>query len=312
MNAAERTVVTSVIKSKAAELGFDLCGIARARSLSERESVLRSWVEAGMNDKMAYLARDIDERINPAILFPGARSLIVTALNYFARPGQRKEDVPIMSRYTYGEDYHDIIIPKLESLLAYIQDLVPDTLGKPICDSAHLLEKAWAEEAGLGWQGRHSIVINKEIGSFFFIGILILNIDLDYDDPFKEDLCRNCTLCVDACPTAAINNNKTIDARKCISNLTIEKRGPIPREIIPNLGRRIYGCDLCQEVCPWNRKAIPNTIPEFAIPEEVAEMDPEDWKSLTKEKFIRLFRKSPLGRKKYEHLMENIRIALGE
>jgi len=310
MNTAEKTVITSVIKAKVSELGFDLCGIARVRSLREREPILKSWVEAGMNDKMDYLREGTDKRLNPAILFPGARSMVVTGLNYFAEPGQKKADVPIISRYTYGADYHDIIIPRLRTLLDHIKTVVPEAEGKPMCDSGPVHEKAWASEAGLGWQGRHSILINKEIGSFIFIGILILNIELDYNTPFTGELCGSCTLCVDACPTGAINDNRTIDTRKCISNLTIDKRGAIPPEIVPNMGRRIYGCDRCQEVCPWNKNAKPNKTPEFAIPGEVAEMDRNDWLSLTEEEFRKLFKKSPIGRKKFTQLKENIRIVL--
>jgi epoxyqueuosine reductase len=306
MSQAENKSLSLLIKDKARELGFDMCGIAKARNLAEREPVMREWLNAGMNDKMEYLGRNLEKRLNPELLFPGARSLVVTGLNYYSGKGQKKANAPILSRYAYGMNYHDVIIPKLDKLLLFIKGINPGTEGKALCDSAPLLEKAWAVESGLGWQGRHSIVINKEAGSFFFIGILILGIKLDYDKPFTGEYCGDCRICLESCPTAAINGNRTIDARKCIANLTIENRGPIPGEFIPLLERRIYGCDKCQEVCPWNKKAKPDTTPEFTIDEEVAEMSLEEWQSLSRERFDWLFKNSSVGRVKYEQFTRNI------
>jgi epoxyqueuosine reductase len=259
-----------------------------------------------MNDRMEYLGRNLEKRLDPEILFPGARSLVVTGLSYNSDYKQKYADAPVLSRYTYGLDYHEAIIPKLEKLLLYIQGVNPGTEGKAVSDSAPLLEKAWAVEAGLGWQGRHSVVINKETGSFFFIGVLILNIELDYDMPFLGEHCGNCRLCIDSCPTAAINGNGTINARRCIANLIIENRGPVPSEFIPMLGRRIYGCDRCQEVCPWNKNAKKDLTPEFKINPEVAGMTLEEWKSLSKDKFEQLFKNSAVARVKYEQFMRNI------
>lgn len=298
------------IKRKAFELGFNICGIAKSRTLKEYGPRLKKWVDAGMNDIMGYLARDIDKRLNPESLFPGAKSLVVTGLSYYSEKLQKDPEAPVLSRYNYGADYHEVINAKLEKLLAWIKTVKPETEGKIFVDSSSILEKPWAREAGLGWQGRHSILISKEIGSFFFIGILILNIDLVYDPPFTEEYCGECRLCMDECPTGAINDNRTINARKCIANVTIERRGPVPEELVPFLGRRIYGCDRCQEVCPWNKKVRPNKTPEFAINKEVAEMRLEDWKNLSKEQFSRLFGKTSLGRVKYEKLMGNIEAAL--
>lgn len=298
-----------LIKKKVIKLGFDLCGIAKARALAEREPVFMAWLEAGMNHKMEFLNREPEKRLNPAILYPGARSLVVTGMSYYSENQQKNKDVPVVTRYAYGIDYHDVITPRLEKLLAYVKTIVPEAEGKPYADSGPLHEKAWAMEAGLGWQGRHSVVINKEIGSFFLIGILILDIELDYDEPFKGELCGKCRVCIDSCPSGAINDNRTIDTRKCISNLTIENRGPIPDEIIPVLGGRIYGCDKCQEVCPWNKNVTPNSHPEFSLPEEIGDMSLKDWQCLTREKYNRLFKKSAIGRVKYETLMENIRVA---
>ena len=298
------------IKKKILELGFDIWGIAKSRSMDEYGPYLEKWVEAGMHDKMGYLSRDINKRLNPANLFPEAKSLIVTGLSYYSGTGQKDPLAPVLSRYTYGLDYHDVITDKLEKLLDWIRESVPGSEGRIVVDTASLLEKAWAREAGLGWQGRHSIMINKEIGSFFFIGILILDIELDYDIPYEKDYCGDCRICIDECPTGAINGNHTIDARKCISNLTIENRGPIPEAIVPLLGRRVYGCDRCQEVCPWNKKAVQNKTPEFKINEEIAGMSLSDWKKLTWERFDRLFSSTSMRRIKYEKFMENIEAAI--
>jgi epoxyqueuosine reductase len=298
--------VSEMIKQKASELGFDICGIAPSRPLKEREKILSDWCFSGMNAGMSYLSRDIYKRLDPQFLVPDAKSLIVTGLGYYTDKMQSEPGVPIISRYAYGLSYQDVIKRKLHKLLAFIKSIKPETEGRPFSDSAPLLEKAWASEAGLGWQGKHSIVINKKIGSFFFIGALIINIELDYDEPQKMDYCGKCRLCIDQCPTGAINEDKTIDARKCIANLTIENRGPIPDDIIPKIGRRVYGCDICQEVCPWNKNAKSHNTPEFELSEEIQKMSADDWLNLTREKFDRLFKDSPLERSKYEPFMRNI------
>lgn len=297
---------TMLIKEKALELGFDFCGIAMSRSLKERESALNNWCSEGMNAGMSYLSKDIEKRINPEYLVPGAKSLVVTGLSYYTEKKQREPGVPIISRYAFGESYHSVINRKLEKLLSFIKTVNPETQGRAFVDSAPLLEKAWAVEAGLGWQGRHSVVINRVIGSFFFIGTLILNIELDYDKPVTEDYCGNCRSCIDLCPTGAINENHTIDARKCIANLTIENRGPVPEEIIPKTGGRVYGCDRCQEVCPWNKDAKPHRTQEFVLPEEIEMMTKEDWINLSRDNFKRLFRGSAIERRKYDPFMRNV------
>jgi len=259
-----------------------------------------------MHDEMDFLVRNIEKRLNPLLLVPGARSVIVTGMNYYSENSQQKEGVPVISRYSYGKDYHDVIKPRLKEMLDYIKAKMPSVKGRIFCDSAPVHEKAWAVEAGLGWQGRHSVVINPEIGSFFFIGIIIVDTELDYDQPFRNDLCGNCTLCIDECPTGAINNNRTIDARKCIANLTIENKTTVPSEYITKLGKRVYGCDRCQEVCPWNKIAKECRIREFRLADEIAEMDLSDWMELTEEKYSQLFAGSAIYRKRYKQFKENI------
>jgi len=295
-----------LIKDKAHELGFDLCGIAQSRPLKEREAILKNWCSEGMNSDMAYLQRDIEKRSNPEFLVPGAKSLIVTGLSYYSDKRQKEPGVPVLSRYAFGESYHTVIKRKLEKLMSFIKIISPEIQGRSYVDSAPLLEKAWAVEAGLGWQGRHSIVINRKIGSFFFIGTLILDIELEYDKPYNEDYCGNCRACIELCPTGAINDNHTIDARKCIANLTIENRGPIPEEILQKIEGRVYGCDRCQEVCPWNKDAKPNIIPEFDLPAEIEMMTKEDWLNLSRDQFKRLFKGTPIERRKYEPFMKNV------
>jgi len=295
-----------LIKERSASIGFELTGIAKARALSEYADHLKSWVSEGMHDKMNYLSRDTEKRADPSSLFPGVRSMIVTGLNYYTEIKQKHQGVPLISRYAYGRIYQDVIREKLEILLEYIKTIEPSVEGRIYVDTFPVLEKPWAVEAGLGWQGRHSIVINRNAGSFFFIGILALNIDLEYDKPYQENHCGGCRLCIEHCPTAAINSNGTIDARKCISNLTIENRAPLSDEIIPLIGGRVYACDKCQEVCPWNNHAKPHAHSEFNIREEVAAMKREDWTGLTEEKFNELFAGTPIERVKYPRFRSNI------
>lgn len=312
MTASVETTTSILIKEYAAEVGFDLCGFAPARSLDEYREILTKWAVFGMNGDMAYLGQNLDKRIDPRILFPGARSLIVTGLNYYSEKKQGGMGVPVISRYAYGENYHSVIKEKLNKILDYIKSIHPAVSGRSFVDSAPLLEKAWGKEAGLGWQGKHSILINKNIGSFFFLGILIINLDLDYDQPAKEDCCGSCSLCIDACPTGAINDNRTIDSRKCISYQTLESKTLIPDDITEKLEGRTFGCDRCQEVCPWNKTLKHHKTPEFELPAEVAQMTAEEWKNLTRKDFKRLFKESAIIRRSYCRFMDNIEAALSK
>jgi epoxyqueuosine reductase len=309
MTPMDKTALTRLVKGKALELGLDICGVARPRILDKNKSVLMEWCEAGMNDKMDYLARNTEKRADPGKHMPEVRSIVVTGMSYNSTNKQKVAGVPIISRYAYGKRYQDVITKKLNNLLIFIVSQDNETEGKVFVDSGPLFEKPWAVEAGLGWQGKHSIIINKEIGSFFFIGVLMLNIDLDYDKP-DIDHCGTCRICIDRCPTGAINENRTINARKCISNLTIENRDPVAEELGPEFEKRVFGCDICQEACPWNRKAPIKNHPEYNIPGEVANMTPNEWLSLTEEQFHRLFKESALSRVKYPNLRHNIRVVM--
>ena len=306
MHETESVNLSQFIKNKAAALGFDLCGIAGAKRLNKAESALFKWYNKGMSDRMHYLVRDVAKRANPQILYPDAKSVIVTGLNYFTHNRQKAIDAPLISMYALGKDYHNVIISKLNELLADIKMVAPHAEGKACCDHSPVMEKMWAVEAGIGWQGKHSLIINENIGSFFFIGILLLNIELGYDKPLAGNKCKNCNACIDNCPTGAINNDKTIDARKCIANLTINTKAPLPEHLVSLMGKRVYSCDVCQEVCPWNKKADEHKIPEFTISANLANMNRNDWLNIDEKQFDKLFSGSPIERLKFDRFKKNI------
>lgn len=308
MTTSAGKTLSVLIKEKAHDLGFDLSGIAPSKILKEHEPIIKNWCSSGMNGEMNYLGQNLEKRINPALLFPGAKSVIVTGLNYYTDKKQSGDDIPIISRYAFGINYHDVIKRKLNKILDYIKNIRPDAEGKSFIDSAPILEKAWAREAGLGWRGRHSILINNKIGSFFFLGVIVLDIDLDYDETFSEDHCGTCRLCIDSCPTGAINENRTIDVRKCIAYLTIESKAPVPADLIGKMEGRVFGCDKCQEVCPWNKNAKPHKNPEFELSEEVERMNSDEWLNLSREQFHRLFKRSVIERRTYDRFMRNVTI----
>jgi epoxyqueuosine reductase len=301
---------SALIKEYAAEIGFDLCGITQARLLEEHRAALTQWAFEGMNGDMAYLGQNIEKRLDPRILVPDAKSLIVTGLNYYTEKKQGGSGVPVISRYAYGLNYHDVIKKKLHKLLDFIKTIHPEAQGRSFVDSAPILEKAWGMEAGLGWPGKHSVLINKQIGSFFFLGIIVINTEFDYDQPSNEDHCGKCTLCIDSCPTGAINNNRTIDSRRCIAFQTLESRTSIPDDIVVKLEGKIFGCDKCQEICPWNKGSKQHKTPEFDLPSEVQLMTTENWKNLTRKDYKRLFKGSAIGRRSYCRFMDNIEAAL--
>lgn len=306
METPDRKTLSVLIRGKAHELGFDLAGIAPSAVLTDHREVLRQWCEDGMNAEMNFLSREIDKRVDPDILFPGTKSVIVAGLNYYSESKPGDNGIPVISRYAYGKDYHEVIKTKLDNLIQYMAEIIPGVSARSFVDSAPILEKAWAVRAGLGWQGRHSIVINRNIGSFFFLGIILTDALLSYDDPSVENLCGNCRLCMEACPVGAINDNNTIDSRRCIAYLTIESKTPVDDSVTGKFGGRVFGCDICQEACPWNRKACQNNVKEFTLSPELQNMTLEEWLNLSPEKFRRLFRYSAVKRKKYDVFIKNV------
>jgi epoxyqueuosine reductase len=307
MNQPADIVLSRKIKDFAYSLGFDLIGIAPSRQLSEHKERIEKWLSAGMNADMGFLSRETEKRCNPAMLVEGAKSVIVAGINYYPAEQQGGNGIPVISKYAYGKDYHSVVGERLKKLLDFIITLIPAVQGKVYADSATVLEKAWAREAGLGWIGKNSILINREKGSYIFLGELILDIELQYDKPFSDDLCGKCNKCLEACPTNAINNDKTIDARKCISWLTVENKNPVPEEFRSMMDNRIFGCDICQDVCPWNINAKPHNNPEFELSDRVKNLSGAEWISLSQDDFNLFFNKSSIKRATYSRLINNIR-----
>lgn len=290
------------IKEKAYALGFDACGITRAHDSGEASYVMQ-WLEHGYAGEMTYLHNHFDKRINPTVLVDGAKSIISVALNYYPQHLQ-SASAPQFAYYAYGKDYHDVVKNKLRELLAFIQTLNPNVQGRAFCDSAPVLERYWAEQAGLGFIGKNGLLIIPRRGSYFFLGELIVDIPLSYDYPLGLS-CGTCNACLDACPTQAIVSPSYLDARKCLSYQTIEKRGTLDEEVIPHLSSRVYGCDQCQIVCPWNRFAKPHTTPEFVPSAQFLALDWHTLRAMTREKFNAMFKHSAVKRTKYEGLMRN-------
>jgi epoxyqueuosine reductase len=294
------------IKEFAFSTGFDLIGIAPVRELNNHKEIISKWVAAGMNADMNYLSRDLEKRTDPSLLFPGARSVIVAGINYYPDEKQGGNGIPVISKYAYGKDYHTVLGEKFKILLDFIISCKPAATGKICIDSSSILEKAWANEAGLGSIGRNSLLINKRMGSFIFLGAILVDIELEFDNPSEEDLCTNCRRCIDACPTKAINANKTIDARKCIAWVTIENKNEIPECFEDKMNDRIFGCDICQDICPWNINAKPHNNTDFKLAEKIKKMSRKEWQALSAEDFSLLFQESPLLRAGYRRFKRNI------
>ncbi len=294
-----------LIKEKARELGFDDCGFTRAEKLNEDAKYLNKWLDNKMHGEMHYMENHYDMRIDASKLEEGAKTVIVLLKNYFPKENQIKE-APIISRYAYGEDYHFVLKDKMKELFQYIKsDIYPSLEGRFFVDSAPLLERAYAVKAGLGWVGKNSNLIHKRLGSYVFISELVVNIELPYGEKVNE-ACGGCSRCIEACPTGAIVSPKVIDSNKCISYLTIENKGEIPEEFKGKMDNRIYGCDICQEACPWTWKSRPHNEERFYPNPELLNMTMEDWKSLAPKKFSQLFKKSPIKRTKFSGLKRNI------
>ncbi len=293
------------IKQTARELGFSYCGISKAEFLEEEAPKLEAWLSKGMHGKMHYMENHFDKRLDPRLLVPGAKSVISLMFNYYT-PKQQKEDTPKVSTYAYGEDYHFVIKEKLFSLLGKIKEEVGEINGRAFVDSAPVLDRAWAKKSGLGWIGKNTNLIHKGAGSFFFIAELIVDLPLQPDGPIK-DYCGTCTACMDACPTEAIPEPYVVDGSKCISYLTIELKDQVPPEFKNKMDDWAFGCDICQDVCPWNRFSTPHKEPRFSPSEDFLGMSRKDWIEMTEEVFEKNFKKSPLQRAGFEGLIKNLR-----
>jgi len=295
---------TALIKSEAKRLGFLSCGISKAEFLEEEAPRLEGWLKKNMHGEMAYMENHFDKRLDPTILVPGSKSVISLLLNYFPAEIQTSETYKI-SKYAYGTDYHFVIKDKLKQLMHFISEEIGEVHGRAFVDSAPILDKAWAAKSGLGWIGKHSNLLTKQLGSFYFIAELIVDLKLEYDTPVT-DHCGSCTACIDACPTSAIVADKVVDGSKCISYFTIELKNEIPTSQKGNFEDWMFGCDICQDVCPWNRFSKPNGEPLFNPNPRMLSMTKNDWEEITEEVFQKLFKKSAVKRAKFLGLTRNI------
>lgn len=296
--------LTNFIRWKARELGFQKTGIAQAGELKHEADRLSEWLGRGYHATMAWMEKRLNERQDIVEYFPEAKSIVCVGMNYFH--GQASGGLKI-SNYAWGDDYHSVVKGRLKELLDHVQALKPETKGVVCADTSPVMEKPWAQRAGLGWIGKHTNLISKNYGSWLFLGELILDCELEYDPPFAEDLCGNCTACIDACPTDAIVKEYVLDSSRCISYLTIEHRGDLPDEMSDQLHGWIYGCDICQEVCPWNVKfARKSSEDSFAPRCEVVERKEAEWMAMTEDNYGRTFRKSAVKRTKFVGLKRNI------
>ena len=303
----KRSVHTNYIKEKAKLLGFEYCGIAKAERLNEDATRLEAWLNKGMQGSMQYMENHFELRVDPTRLVPGARSVITLLLNYYPEQ-QQPPDVPKISKYAYGMDDHSVIKEKLNTLFADMKVQIGDIQGRGFVDSAPVLERAWAQRSGLGWIGKNGNMITKNSGSYFFIATLITDVELEYDDAYAKDFCGSCTRCVDACPTDAIMPGKIVDGSRCISYFTIElKDALIPQEMKNKFGEWMFGCDVCQDVCPWNRFSKPNTESQFSPLPEIFNFTSSEWEALNEETFKSIFKNSPLKRTKLKGIHRNLK-----
>ena len=299
-----REKYTKLIKTEATRLGFMSCGISKAEFLEEEAPRLEQWLNENRNGEMSYMENHFDKRLDPTLLVPGAKSVVSLLLNYFPQETQR-EDSYKLSKYAYGRDYHFVIKDKLKQLLHFINEEIGEVGGRAFVDSAPVLDKAWAAKSGLGWIGKNSNLLSKKTGSFFFIAELIIDLELEYDTPVT-DHCGSCTACIDACPTDAIYEPYKVDGSKCISYYTIELKDSIPESEKGKFEDWMFGCDICQDVCPWNRFSKPHNEQLFDPHTDLLQMTKHDWEEITRETFNEIFRKSAVKRTKYDGLKRNI------
>lgn len=295
-----------MIKEEAQLLGFSFCGIARADFLEEEAPRLDSWLKSGRHGKMSYMENHFDKRLDPRKLVEGAKSVISLTLNYYTDDIQEDSTAPKISKYAYGTDYHEVIKEKLRALLAVIQEKVGEVGGRAFVDSAPVLDRAWAKRAGLGWIGKNANLINRQSGSFFFLAELILDLELEYDTPLTKDYCGTCTRCIDSCPTEAIVAPQVIDSNRCISYLTIELKDELPGEYQNKMDNWMFGCDICQDVCPWNRFSTLHNEAAFHPHPSLLKMSKKEWQEITEDVFQSIFKKSAVKRAKFKGLKRNI------
>jgi epoxyqueuosine reductase len=298
---------TQIIKRMATQLGFDYCGIARAERLDADADRLEQWLNKDMHGAMKYMENHFELRVNPGLLVPGARSVITLLKNYF--PAQQQErDALKISKYALGKDYHEVIRAQMKTFLHLIQDEIGEVNGRGFVDSAPVLERTWAQRSGIGWVGKNGNLITRQSGSFFFIATLITDLELEYDDPFAKDYCGSCTKCIDACPTDAILPDKVVDGSKCISYFTIELKDIlIPEQMKGRFDDWAFGCDTCQDVCPWNRFSKPTNELAFTPLPEVLNLTTREWEAMTEETFKKIFSNSAISRTKWKGMQRNIK-----
>lgn len=296
---------TELIKTEARRLGFLSCGISKAGFLEEEAPRLEKWLKDNMYGEMRYMENHFDKRLDPTKLVEGSKSVISLIYNYYTDQKQHDPDAPKISKYAYGTDYHVVLKGKLKELLAIIREEIGDVHGRAFVDSAPVLDKTWAVKSGLGWMGKHSNVLTQRVGSFYFIAELIIDLELDYDQPVT-DHCGSCTACIDACPTEAITEPYVVDGSKCISYFTIELKDNIPESYQGKFDNWMFGCDICQDVCPWNRFSKTHQEPLFNPRAELLSMSKAEWEEITKDVFDELFRRSAVKRTKFEGLKRNI------
>ena len=296
---------TRFLKRKANNLGFLSCGISKAVFLEEEATKLENWLNDGKHGKMKYMENHFDMRLDPRELVPDAKSVISLSYNYFNENLQKDKDAPKISKYAYGNDYHKVIKEKLKILFRELQKEFGDINGRVFIDSAPIMEKAWAAKSGLGWIGKNTNLISQKVGSFYFLAEIIVDLEFEYDTPVT-DHCGSCTACIDSCPTGALVKPYEIDASKCISYLTIELKDEIPSEFNGNMDNWAFGCDVCQDVCPWNRFSRKHNEPLFNPNQEMMKMGKKEWEELTEETFEVIFKNSAVKRTKYKGLKRNI------
>lgn len=303
---AQKSAYSQLIKAEAQKLGFLFCGIAQAGFLETEAPRLESWLKQGFHGEMSYMENHFDKRLDPRLLVDDAKSVISLGLNYYSEQQQLDPEAPKISRYAFGADYHDVIKQKLFTLLNLIREKVGDVNGRAFVDSAPVLDRAWAKKAGMGWIGKNGNLISKQKGSFFFLAELIIDLELEYDIEPTQDHCGTCTRCLDACPTEAIVAPAVVDGSRCISYLTIELKNEIPQEFKGKMDNWAFGCDICQDVCPWNRFSVLNNEPAFQPPTELLAMTKSDWEEITEDTFRKVFKNSAVKRTKFSGLKRNI------